>query len=83
MIQVNETKKVLDKAKKLGLTKRYEKQKKLFITDPSLASLDFVMWDSKTRIFSFKITNQYRIKLIKNSKDLYTIFDIDDFHRHS
>ncbi|OGE25668.1 hypothetical protein A3C26_01750 [Candidatus Daviesbacteria bacterium RIFCSPHIGHO2_02_FULL_39_12] len=81
MRTVKENKKAKNKIKFLGLWKSYEKQRAYFITDPSYRFLDFIFIDKKNGIGSFKINNQYRVKIIKNSSDLYTVFDVGDFHR--
>ncbi len=78
---VNETQQAEDKIKSLELWDRYQKQKAFFIANPSHHSLDFCLWDKKTRICSFKITNQYRVKVIKNPEGSYTVFDAGDFHK--
>lgn len=82
MRTVKETKKAENKIKALHLWTRYQKQKAYFIANPGHRSLDFVFFDKKNGIASFKITNQYRVKLIKNLDDSYTVFDAGDFHKH-
>lgn len=77
---VKETKQAENKIKDLGLWDRYQKQKAYFINNPSYRSLDFCFFDKKNRISSFKINNQYRVKIIKNIDGSYTVFDAGDFH---
>jgi len=79
MPQVKETPHALNQIKGLRLQKRYAKQKALFISNPAHRSLDFCMWDHKYRICSFKITNKYRVKIIKDG-DIYTVIDAGDYH---
>lgn len=80
MRTVNETPGATKKIKNLNLWPRYLKQKAYFITNPSYKSLDFCFFDKKNRISSFKINNQYRVKVIKNLDDSYTVIDAGDFH---
>lgn len=81
MRKVNETNKVKTFLKKRRLRKQYDKQKALFIDDPSHPSLDFIMTDRKHKICSFKVNNQYRVKIIKHPDDSYTVIDAGDFHK--
>lgn len=80
MRKVNETKNAKRKIESLKLWKRYEKQKALFIDSPSHHSLDFCFFDKKNRIASFKITNKYRVKIVKNMDGSFTVFAAGDFH---
>lgn len=77
---VKETKRVENKIKKLGLWKRYKKQREYFVINPSHRSLDFIFFDKKNGISSFKINNQYRVKVVKNLDDSYIVIDAGDFH---
>src|SRR5579862_3425452 len=81
MRTVNETPRAESKIKGLGLWDEYEEAKERFITNPSSKSLDFCIWDRKLRIWSFKITSQYRVKLISRSNNSWEVFSAGDFHR--
>ncbi|OGK68241.1 hypothetical protein A2313_00795 [Candidatus Roizmanbacteria bacterium RIFOXYB2_FULL_41_10] len=81
MREVTEVKRVLNKIRRWGLEKRYKKQKKLFISNPGHRSLDFIMLDHKFRICSFKVNNQYRVKVIKRDINSYVVIDIGDYHK--
>lgn len=83
MRTVNEVKKAKEKIKRFGLLDKYQKQKALFINNPAHPSLDFIMIDKKHRICSFKINKQYRVKIIKNVDDSYSVIDADDYHKKS
>jgi hypothetical protein len=81
MPTVKETKKAEDNIKGLRLWNRYIKQRGYFEQNPGHPSLEFTVWDKKHGIWSFKITNKYRVKLIKNSCSEYTTVDVGDYHR--
>lgn len=82
MRTVTETKHAEDKIKGLGLRywEKYKKQKAYFIINPSHRSLDFCFFDKKTRIGSFKITNKYRVMIIKQVDDSFVVTNAGDFH---
>ena len=77
---VKENKHAENKIRGLRLWSRYQKQKAYFIENPSHRSLDFCFFDRKNRIGSFKITNKYRVKIIKNTDASFTVIDAGDFH---
>ena len=82
---VNITKHAKQKIKKWGLWNLYKKQKNYFLQNPSHPSLDFIIYQdnkSKHKFPSFKINNQYRVKMIKHKdENTYTVIDADDLHR--
>lgn len=78
---VKETKRAEAKIRGLRLWVRYKKQKAYFIDNPSHGSLEFIFFDKKNRICSFKITNKYRVKMTKNEDDSFTVFDAGDYHK--
>lgn len=80
MQTVTETPQAKANIRHLRLWERYTKQKDNFIKHPNLKSLDIVIWDRKNKIMSFKITNKYRVKYIKNVNGSYTVFDAGNFH---
>lgn len=83
MRTINETKEATQAIKALGLWDRYQKQKSFFISNPAHRSLDFIIIDKKNGISSFKITNQYRVKVIKTSENTYIVISAGDFHKKS
>lgn len=71
-----------NEVKKFGLKKLFDKQLKIFIDNPSHPSLDFKPLKGREKgIFSFRINQKYRARLIKADKSLYQIFQVGDFHK--
>lgn len=81
MATVTETPRAKSKIEELGLWDKYEKAKEKFIANPGLKSLDFCIWDKVNRFWSFKITKQYRVKMIRRENDAWEVFNAGDFHR--
>lgn len=71
----------LNEVKALRLEKQFAKQKNLFILNQSHYSLDFKPLKGKVKgIFSFRINQKYRARLVKSDKSTYQIFQVGDFH---
>lgn len=81
MPKITENKRGKIEIESLGLWDRYKKQKAFFIDNPNHNSLDFSCWNKKHSIWSFKITNQYRVKAIKNTNGSFTVIDAGDYHK--
>lgn len=81
MTIVSETQAIKSKLEKDGLWDTYVKAKEKFISNKTLKSLDFCIWDKELRIWSFKITRKMRTKMIKRSNDKWEVFNYGDFHR--
>lgn len=67
--------------KSLCLKKQFEKQRNLFIANPAHPSLDFKPLKGKLKgLYSFRINQKYRVRLIKLDRGRYQIFQAGDFH---
>jgi len=68
--------------KKHGLSKKWEKAKKLFENDPSHPSLNTELLEPKHRlIYSFRIDRKYRALFICSSEDRIEIIAVTKHYR--
>ena len=68
--------------KKRNLTKKFEKQKKLFEENPFHRSLNTELLEPrKMRIWSFRVNQKYRAIFIFRKKDTIEIIDVNDHYR--
>ena len=68
--------------KKRNLTKKFEKQKKLFEENPFHPSLNTELLEPrKMRIWSFRVNQKYRAIFIFRKKDTIEMIDVNDHYR--
>ena len=79
-MQINVSKKANKQIHELGLSKRFEKQKILFIANPYHPSLDFKQLKGANGLYAFRINKQYRARFIKLDEQTYFILAVGDFH---
>lgn len=80
-MQVEVSKKASKQLQKLGLTKQFEKQKALFLSNLFHPSLDFKPLKGQNKgFYAFRINDQYRARLIKLDEQTYFILVVGDFH---
>ena len=79
-MQVQVSAKARKQIKKLGIEKRFEKQKSLFLANPHHPSLDFKQLKGSIGFYAFRINNQYRARLVKLDVQTYFILVVGDFH---
>lgn len=80
-VKVTITKQAKDRARALGLSKQLNRKIGYFINNPSHPSLHFELLQPKQLgIYSIRINDQFRAKLVKAASDEYTIFEVVDYH---
>jgi mRNA-degrading endonuclease RelE of RelBE toxin-antitoxin system len=80
-MQVQLSRKASKQIQKLGLSKQFEKQKELFLSNPYHPSLDFKPLKGHNKgFFAFRINDQYRARLLKVNEQTYFILVVGDFH---
>lgn len=80
-IKVKVTQKARDKARALGLTNQLNRKIGYFTNKPSHPSLHFELLQPKQLgIYSIRINDQFRAKLVKDAPSKYTIFEVVDYH---
>jgi Txe/YoeB family toxin of Txe-Axe toxin-antitoxin module len=80
-MQVEVSNKATKQIHKLRLKKQFDKQVKLFLTNPFHPSLDFKPLKGAIKgFYAFRINNQYRARLIKKDEQTYYILVVGDFH---
>lgn len=68
--------------KKLNLTKKFSKQRALFIDNPRHSSLNTeILEPKKLRLYSFRIDRKYRAIFIQITPDEVEIVDINDHYQ--
>jgi len=68
--------------KKRGLVRKYQKQIKLFSSNPHHPSLHTEILQPKTlKIYSFRINKKYRAIFILGEPDLAEIIDVNDHYQ--
>lgn len=67
---------------KRGLSRKYEKQSKLFIANINHPSLETELLEPKhLRIFSFRLDREYRVIFIFRDGETIEIIDINNHYR--
>jgi mRNA-degrading endonuclease RelE of RelBE toxin-antitoxin system len=80
-MQVQISRKANKQIQKLELTKQFEKQKTLFLSNPFHPSLDFKPLRGQNKgFYAFRINDQYRARLLKLDEQTYLILVVGDFH---
>ena len=80
-MQIQLSRKASKQIQKLRLTKQFEKQKALFLSNPFHPSLDFKTLKGHNKgFYAFRINDQYRARLLKMDEHTYFILLVGDFH---
>jgi mRNA-degrading endonuclease RelE of RelBE toxin-antitoxin system len=80
-MQVQLSRKASKQIQKLRLSKQFEKQKSLFLSNPFHPSLDFKPLKGQNKgFYAFRINDQYRARLVKLDEHTYFVLVVGDFH---